>query len=156
MYKMFRQKEEIEQKNSIISKALDEKEILLKEIHHRVKNNLHFISALLGLQTDHVSDQVALDALQEGQDRVQSMALIHQDLYQRDDLTSVNVKDYFIKLTEGLFDSYNIHTDDITLQLDIANLDLDVDTVVPIGLIVNELVSNCLKYAFSDLSLIHI
>ena len=148
-YKMFRQKEEIVEKNSAISKALGEKEILLKEIHHRVKNNLHFISALLGLQTDHVADQVALSALQEGQDRVQSMALIHQDLYQRDDLTSVNVKDYFIKLTEGLFDSYNIHTDDISLQLDIAELDLDVDTVVPIGLMVNELVSNCLKYAFS-------
>jgi len=150
MYRMFRQKEEIQQKNGIISKALAEKEVLLKEIHHRVKNNLHFISALLGLQTDHVSDQVALNALQDGQDRVQSMALIHQDLYQHDDLTSVNVKDYFVKLTEGLFDSYNIHTDDISLQLFVADLALDVDTVVPIGLIVNELVSNCLKYAFSS------
>jgi len=149
-YRMFRQKEEIQEKNSQISKALSEKEILLKEIHHRVKNNLQFISALLGLQTDHVSDEVALIALQEGQDRVQSMALIHQDLYQRDDLTSVNIKDYFIKLTEGLFDSYNIRTDDISLQLDITDLDLDVDTVVPIGLIVNELVSNSLKYAFAD------
>ena len=149
MYRMFRQNEEIQQKNGIISKSLAEKEILLKEIHHRVKNNLHFISALLGLQTDHISDQVALDALQEGQDRVQSMALIHQDLYQRDDLTSVSVKDYFVKLTEGLFDSYNIHPDNISLQLFVADLDLDVDTVIPIGLIVNELVSNCLKYAFS-------
>ena len=149
MYRMFRQKEEIQEKNSQISKALSEKEILLKEIHHRVKNNLQFISALLGLQTDHISDQVALDALQEGQDRVQSMALIHQDLYQRDDLTSVSVKDYFVKLTEGLFDSYNIHPDNISLQLFVADLDLDVDTVIPIGLIVNELVSNCLKYAFS-------
>ena len=149
IYRMFRQNEEIQQKNGIISKSLAEKEILLKEIHHRVKNNLHFISALLGLQTDHISDQVALDALQEGQDRVQSMALIHQDLYQRDDLTSVSVKDYFVKLTEGLFDSYNIHPDNISLQLFVADLDLDVDTVIPIGLIVNELVSNCLKYAFS-------
>ena len=149
MYRMFRQNEEIQQKNGIISKSLAEKEILLKEIHHRVKNNLQFISALLGLQTDHISDQVALDALQEGQDRVQSMALIHQDLYQRDDLTSVSVKDYFVKLTEGLFDSYNIHPDNISLQLFVADLDLDVDTVIPIGLIVNELVSNCLKYAFS-------
>ena len=77
------------------------------------------------------------------------MALIHQDLYQRDDLTSVSVKDYFVKLTEGLFDSYNIHPDNISLQLFVADLDLDVDTVIPIGLIVNELVSNCLKYAFS-------
>jgi len=122
----------------------------LKEIHHHIKNNLQFISALLGLQTDHVSDQVALDALQDGQDRVQSMPLIHPDLYQRDDLASVNVQEYFVKLIEGLFDSYNIHPDDITLHLEVVNLDLDVDTVVPIGLIVNELVSNCLQYAFSD------
>jgi two-component sensor histidine kinase len=73
--------------NVIISKALNEKDILLREIHHRVKNNLQFISSLLGLQSEHTSDQVALGALQEGQDRVQSMALIHQNLYPEDNLT---------------------------------------------------------------------
>jgi len=78
------------------------------------------------------------------------MALIHQDLYQREDLTSVNIKEYFFKLIEGLFDSYNIHQDTISLELDIDDLNLDVDTVVPIGLIVNELVSNSLKYAFQE------
>ena len=134
--------------NEIIQTALQEKDILLREIHHRVKNNLQFISSLLGLQTEHIEDPNALGALQEGQDRVQSMALIHQNLYQDDNLTGVDVKEYFIKLVRGLFDSYNIRKDQIELQLQIEDLNLDVDTVVPIGLIVNELVSNSLKYAF--------
>ena len=139
-----------EEKNKIISQALSEKETLLKEIHHRVKNNLQFISSLLRLQTKHVSDDVALGALQEGQDRVQSMALIHQNLYQEDNLTGVDMKVYFQKLIKGLFSSYNIHDDRIQLELDIADVNLDVDTVIPLGLIVNELISNSLKYAFPD------
>jgi len=140
----------IRAKNGIISEALGEKEVLLKEIHHRVKNNLHFVSSLLGLQTEHVSDPTALGALQEGQNRVQSMALIHQNLYQEENLTGVEVKDYFDKLITSLFDSYNIVDDQISLEKNIAPLNLDVDTVIPLGLIVNELISNCLKYAFPD------
>jgi two-component sensor histidine kinase len=136
--------------NVTIKKALDEKELLLREIHHRVKNNLQFISSLLGLQSEHISDVTALSALQEGQDRVQSMALIHQNLYQEDNLTGVEIKDYFVKLIRNLFDSYNIRPGQVHLELDLANLNLDVDTVIPIGLIVNELVSNSLKYAFPD------
>ncbi len=136
--------------NKVISKALSEKEILIREIHHRVKNNLQFISSLLGLQTEHISDKVALGVLQEGQDRVHSMALIHQNLYQEDNLTGVDMKTYFTKLVRGLFDSYNIRKDQVALTLDIADLNLDVDTVIPIGLVVNELVSNSLKYAFPD------
>lgn len=139
-----------QKQNSIISKSLLEKEMLLKEIHHRVKNNLQFISSLLGLQTEHTSDQVALDALQEGQDRVQSMALIHQNLYQEDNLTGVDMKVYFTKLIRGLFDSYNIRKDQVSLALNIQDLNLDVDSVIPIGLVVNELVSNSLKYAFPE------
>ena len=135
------------QKNTIAS-ALSEKETLLREIHHRVKNNLQFISSLLGLQSDHIQDQTALGALQEGQDRVQSMALIHQNLYQEDNLTGVALDEYFTKLAQGLFDSYNIHNDQIQFKTDIENINLDVDSVIPIGLIVNELITNCLKYAF--------
>lgn len=145
---LFWQRQKIKQQRDQINVALTEKEILLREIHHRVKNNLQFISSLLGLQTEHVSDQTALGALQEGQDRVQSMALIHQDLYQEDNLTGVDIKKYFTKLIRGLFDSYNIRRDQITLDLDIEDLNLDVDSVVPLGLIANELVSNSLKYAF--------
>lgn len=137
-------------KNIIIEKALGEKEILIREIHHRVKNNLQFISSLLALQTEHVEDTAALGALQEGQDRVQSMALIHQNLYQEDNLTGVDVKAYFVKLIRNLFDSYNIRKGQIQLDLDVSEIELDVDTIIPIGLIVNELVSNCLKYAFVD------
>lgn len=136
--------------NKIIEKSLDEKEILIREIHHRVKNNLQFISSLLGLQSEHVSDDKALGALQEGQDRVQSMALIHQNLYQEENLTGVEVKEYFVKLIRNLFDSYNIRQGAIDLKLDISPLNLDVDTVIPIGLIVNELISNSLKYAFQS------
>ena len=145
VYRLYRR---TESQKVLISKNLDEKEILLREIHHRVKNNLQFISSLLNLQTEHVDDEKALSALQEGQDRVQSMALIHQNLYQEDNLTGVKVKDYFIKLIRNLFDSYNIRKNQIELELEVEDLNLDVDTVIPIGLIINELVSNSLKYAF--------
>jgi len=148
LFSVFRLYRKTQSQNTIISKALSEKEILLREIHHRVKNNLQFISSLLGLQTEHVQDKVALGALEEGQNRVQSMALIHQNLYQEDNLTGVDMKQYFTKLTRGLFDSYNIRKGQITLNLNIEDVNLDVDTVIPIGLIVNELVSNSLKYAF--------
>ncbi len=132
----------------VIAGSLAEKEVLLKEIHHRVKNNLQFISSLLGLQTEHVKDKGALGALEEGQNRVQSMALIHQNLYQEDNLKGVDLREYFTKLTRGLFDSYNVRKGQIRLDMDIEHIGLDVDTVVPLGLIVNELVSNALKYAF--------
>jgi len=145
---LVRLNQKIKSQNKIIGSALSEKETLLREIHHRVKNNLQFISSLLGLQSDHVEDKAALGALQEGQDRVQSMALIHQNLYQEDNLTGVDVHDYFNKLIQGLFDSYNIHDDRIQLELDIEDINLDVDTVIPMGLIVNELITNSLKYAF--------
>lgn len=142
--------EVLEEKNETISKSLSEKELLLREIHHRVKNNLQFISSLLRLQSDHVDDPTALDALQQGHDRVRSMALIHQNLYKEENLTGVNTKAYFTKLITGLFKSNNIYEDRIRLDLDVSELNLDVDTIVPIGLITNELITNTLKYAFPD------
>jgi two-component sensor histidine kinase len=140
----------LEEKNAIISKSLEEKEVLLKEIHHRVKNNLQVVSSLLNLQSRSISDSKALAAIKEGRDRVKSMALIHQNLYSDDNLTGVDVKDYIEKLTQSLFASYNIQSDKIQLQTDIDSLNLDVDTVVPIGLILTELISNALKYAFDE------
>ncbi len=142
--------QELDEKNVIISKSLKEKDLLLREIHHRVKNNLQFISSLLRLQSDHVTDPTALGALQQGHDRVRSMALIHQDLYKEDNLTGVDTKTYFEKLITGLFKSNNIHGDRIKLSIDVERLNLDVDTIVPIGLITNELITNSLKYAFPD------
>jgi two-component sensor histidine kinase len=139
---------QLQAQKKVIERTLSERETLLREIHHRVKNNLQFISSLLSLQTEHIDDPNALEALQGGQDRVQSMALIHQNLYQEDNLTGIDVIDYFQKLTQNLFDSYNINPDRIKLLLDIEEINIDVESVVPLGLIVNELVSNALKHAF--------
>lgn len=137
-------------KNDLISKALEEKNILMKEIHHRVKNNLQLISSLLNLQSKSIDDKMALQAINEGKSRVRSMALIHQDLYQTDRFTTVNVQQYFQKLCNELFQTYNINADRISLQLEIENIELDVDTLVPLGLIFNELITNSLKYAFPE------
>jgi len=130
--------------------AAEEKDTLLREIHHRVKNNLQVVSALLTLQSKYINDDQAVEALREGQDRVQSMALIHKDLYQHDNLKGVNTKDYIEKLVENLMSSYNIEASDITLHLNIASLWIDVDTMIPMGLLINELISNALKHAFID------
>ena len=132
----------------MISRNLEEKEILLKEIHHRVKNNLQVISSLLSLQGRQTDNPEIEAAIRESKDRVKSMSLIHQSLYQKDNLTGIEIKDYFEKLFRSLFDSYNIRREDIKLDMEIDDLMLDVDTVIPIGLVVNELVSNALKHAF--------
>lgn len=141
---------ELRQKNKIIEDNLMEKEILLREIHHRVKNNLQIISSLLSLQSRNVEDSVVKDAMKAGQNRVHSMALIHQNLYQEGDLIGVNTKDYIARLTTSLWHSYNIEEERISLVTDIDPLRLDVDIMIPMGLILNELISNALKYAFVD------
>ena len=142
----------IRDKNRIISKAHDDKEILLREIHHRVKNNLQVVSALLKLQSRFVEDENAIEALRLGQDRVESMALIHKDLYQHDNLKGVNTKDYFHKLVQSLLQSYQIDEPAIKLNLNVESIWLDVDTMVPLGLMVNELLSNAIEHAFVDQS----
>ncbi|MCB0668250.1 MAG: sensor histidine kinase [Saprospiraceae bacterium] len=143
---------ELSEKNDEISKALKEKELLLGEIHHRVKNNLQVISSLLRLQSRYIEDDVALNAISAGQSRVQSMALLHENLYQDDNFTGVNMQKYFDRLINGLFSALNISPDKIQLEKDIAPIELDVDFVVPIGLITNELITNSLKHAFSNQS----
>lgn len=142
--------EELSRKNEIISQALAEKEDLMREIHHRVKNNLQVVSSLLSIQSRHVSDSQVIEAIKEGQNRVKTMGLIHQNLYQDNDLRGVDMKNYVQKLTKNLFSSYNIEPEKIRLKTDIETSNLDVDTVVPLGLIINELVTNSLKYAFTD------
>lgn len=154
-YKAFtsnrKKKNQLNIQNAIIEKSLEEKEILLKEIHHRVKNNLQIVSSLLSLQSNYISDEKALDAVLESKHRVQSMAIIHQNLYQDESLVNIDVKEYVEKLVEYLFHSYNIHPENIKLEMDIQPLRLDVDTLVPLGLVLNELINNCLKYAFPNL-----
>ncbi len=147
---ILKQNQKIKSQNAVIQKSLAEKNILLKEIHHRVKNNLQVISSLLGIQSRTIKDEAALEAITEGRTRVQTMSLIHQNLYKEDNLTGIAVQDYLGKLCQSLFDTYNINPEKVQLELDIDNLILDVESVVPIGLIMNELISNALKYAFPN------
>ena len=138
--------------NDLMSRSLEEKDTLLREIHHRVKNNLQVISALLTLQSHHVKDESAALALRKGQDRVESMALIHKNLYQHDNLKGVDSKDYFERLTQHLLESYQLTHQEVKLELDVDPILLDVDTMIPLGLIVNELISNSLKHGFKEVS----
>ncbi len=134
--------------NAALSVAVAEKNILLREIHHRVKNNLQVISSLLRLQSGFIQDEAAQQAIAEGRSRVQTMALLHQNLYREENLTGVDMTLYLDQLIQGLFDAYNISPDRIRLHRSIAPITLDIDTVVPLGLIANELISNALKHAF--------
>jgi len=149
-YKLRKKNHLIEEQNEVISKALSEKDLLLREIHHRVKNNLQLVSSLLTLQGRSIDDEMAQQAIQAGQSRVRSMALIHQDLYNKENLTDIGVKEYVEKLTSELFSTYRVDDSQVKLQMDVDDMDLDVDTLVPLGLILNELITNCLKYAFAD------
>ena len=140
--------EALSEKQAVIAKSLSEKEFLLKEIHHRVKNNLQIISSLLKLQSRSVADQKAQQALDEGRNRVRSMALIHQNLYQDEgNISGIKVEKYLRELVDELVAAYAVKNE-IDLELNIEDMVLDVDELVPIGLIINELVTNTLKYAF--------
>ncbi len=154
IYLLYRQKSKtnsiLEQKNKQITGMLQEKDLLLREIHHRVKNNLQVVSSLLNLQSNYITDEIALEAINEGKNRVLSMALIHQNLYSDEHLTAIETKGYFNDLLDQLFESYNIDEQYITLEKDIDNFLIDVDTMIPLGLITNELISNALKHAFKD------
>lgn len=133
-----------------VKKALKEKEMLIKEIHHRVKNNLMVISSLLNLQSQYIKDKEALGIFKESQSRANSMALIHEKLYRSTDLKRINFGEYIRTLTTDLYHNYFINPGLIKLNMDVEDIMLDVNTSVPLGLIVNELVSNCMKHAFPD------
>ncbi len=130
--------------------SLGEKEVLLKEVHHRVKNNLQVISGLLNLQAHHITDNLGREIYKESQNRVISMALIHEELYQARDLARVDFGAYIENLVKNLFGSYSADKSRVTLDLDIDHTEMVVDTAIPCGLILNELISNCLKHAFPD------
>ncbi|MCW3091661.1 MAG: Two-component sensor histidine kinase, contains HisKA and HATPase domain [Ferruginibacter sp.] len=124
-----------------------ENELLLKEIHHRVKNNLEVVSSLLVLQSNQIDDENTREAMLEGQNRVQSIGIVHQKLYQGTNLGAIEMKDYFINLSESILDSFGAEKR-VTIECAMDNIDVDIDTAVPLGLIVNELLTNTLKYAF--------
>ncbi|MFZ3383083.1 MAG: histidine kinase dimerization/phosphoacceptor domain -containing protein [Candidatus Methanoperedens sp.] len=131
-----------------IRASLKEKEMLLKEIHHRVKNNLQIVSSLLDHQTQFIKDKNVIEIFTESQNRIASMALVHEKLYQSKDLARIDLSDYLSDLVANLFQSYVKNSGKIKLNMNIENIQLDIDLAIPCGLIINELVTNSLKYAF--------
>jgi two-component sensor histidine kinase len=140
----------LSEKNLQISEALFDRETLLKEIHHRVKNNLQVISSLLYLQANTLEDEAAIDAVRQGEHRVKAMGLIHQRLYSADDVRGVDIQDYFEKLFDELLTAFGTDETDIEYLVNTNGLKLDIDTVIPLGLIINELITNAVKHAFRE------
>jgi len=133
-----------------IKATLKEKEILLQEVHHRVKNNMQIISSLFNLQSGHIKDKQASEIFKSSQNRIRSMALIHERFYQSEDMARVDFAEYAQNLTGHLFSSHGINPGAVKLNLKIKEVFLDLNTAIPCGLIINELVSNSLKHAFPD------
>ena len=132
----------------IIMRSLQEKETLLKEIHHRVKNNMQIVSSLLNHQAQYIKDKNVIEIFTESQNRILSMSLVHEKLYQSKDLAKIDFHDYINDLVANLFQAYMAKSGKITLTMNIENIYLDIDLAIPCGLIANELVTNSLKYAF--------
>lgn len=143
-----KQLEEVRQAEEQLQSSLKEKEVLLKEIHHRVKNNLQIVDSLLRLQSRQIKNSQVAEILLESQNRIKSIALIHEKLYQSEDLARIQFAEYIPNLVVHLFGSYNTHANTVTLNIQVDELSLEIDTAIPCGLIINELVSNALKYAF--------
>lgn len=134
----------------MIQTSLEEKETLLREIHHRVKNNLQIISSLLNIQSDNIEDPTLLSNIREGQNRVQAMSLIHQNLYQSEHLSNVDIENYLKELVVYLSEMFEKDGKKINVEIEANHIEFDIDTAIPLGLIVNELVSNAYKYAFEN------
>ena len=136
--------------NDQIKASLKEKEIMLKEIHHRVKNNMQIINSMLKMQSRFITDPKTLSIFKESQNRVKSMALIHEKLYVSENLSDIDFKNYIHQLIKYLIMSYRINSNNIVFIVDIGDVTIDIENAVPCGLIINELISNSLKYAFPD------
>ncbi|MGC9526410.1 MAG: PAS domain S-box protein [Limnospira sp.] len=147
---MYRDISDRKQAESRLVSSLQEKEVLLKEIHHRVKNNLLVVSNLLEFQGDYLEDETLIRVLEESRDRIYSMALIHEKLYRSTNLDRIDFSEYLENLVDNLFESYNVAEDRISVELDVEAIDLNIETAHPCGLIVNELLSNTFKHAFPN------
>lgn len=141
---------ERKQMEKVVLASLKEKEILLKEIHHRVKNNLQIIASLLSLQSRFVTDENVLNVLKESQNRVKAMALVHERLYRSENLSEVALSDYLKFLIDNLFRFYGTNPRQVRMMFDAGDVKVDINKAIPIGLIINELVSNSLKHAFPE------
>jgi len=137
--------------NDELQRSLREREALLREIHHRVKNNLQIVSSLLNLQSGYASQKSAAEILKDSQDRITSMSILHENLYKSENLNDIGFKDYVESLVTNLKSSFNLDEQNITVVQEIEEMHLDMDYLVPCGLIINELVTNSLKYAFGDI-----
>jgi PAS domain S-box-containing protein len=133
-----------------IKRALQEKEVLLREVHHRVKNNLQVICSMLRLQERNIRDDTLLQVLRDCRARVHAMAMLHDQLHRAKDFSNINLGEYIRNLAASLFSSYGVNSADVSLRLDIEDIPVAVDTAIPCGLIVNELVSNSLRHAFPE------
>ncbi|TDJ08500.1 MAG: response regulator [Deltaproteobacteria bacterium] len=142
------QRKEVEKKLNL---SLKEKEILLKEVHHRVKNNLQLISSMLSLQADTLEDKNILSVFDESQRRIQTIALVHEHLYGSEDIEHFDFSEYIESLLDNLLTAFNIHPGSIKTNLDLENIKLDIDKALPCSLIINELISNSFKHAFPDM-----
>jgi len=142
-----------EKKNNEIqlTKSLKEKEVLLKEVHHRVKNNLQVISSILNLQSSYVKDENTLNILRESQNRVKSMSFIHESLYRSNDFSEVNFSEYINNLASNILHTFSHEDCPVFLELDLGQFKLNLDQAIPTGLIVNELITNAMKYAFKGI-----
>ena len=146
---LYKQRNRIAREKKKSDYLVQEKELLLREIHHRVKNNLEVVSSLLALQSAQISDLDTKEAMLESQNRVQSIGIVHQKLYQGTNLGAIEMKDYFMNLSESILDSFGAEGR-INVLCKMENLEVDIDTAVPLGLIVNELLTNSFKYAYPN------
>lgn len=139
----------IRERTSEIIKQRDENEILLKEVHHRVKNNLQIINSLINIQSDYVSDPKSQDLFKEIRNRIRTISLVHEKLYKSQDYANINVKEYINMLVENLIDTYNFDKK-IDLKIDLQVQYFNLNTIIPLGLLLNEVISNSFKYAFNN------
>jgi PAS domain S-box-containing protein len=133
-----------------IKRSLEEKNVLLQEIHHRVKNNMQIISSLLSLQSRYIEEKNTLNVLKESQGRIKAMAMVHEKLYQSDNLSSINFADYIRSLMMEIESSYHVNKSLLKTEINIEDVYLDINTAIPCGLIINELISNIIKHAFKE------
>ena len=140
----------VQERTSELLATLQEKELLLREIHHRVKNNLQIISSLLNLQIPHIKDEQAIEFFKESQNRVKSISMVHEKLYQSKNLDKIDFGDYISNIVTNLFQTYDINQSIIEYNSNLDNIKLNIETSIPCGLIITELVTNSIKHAFSN------
>lgn len=151
LWVLFWQNKKIKDSRQRIFEQSDQLKLMMKELHHRVKNNLAIVSSLLKIQSGRIEDEKAVLAVRQGQQRVEAMSLIHQRLYQTDKVTNINIKEYISDLADSLMSAYGFEPEKFNLIIQIEKEMLDVDSAIPIGLIINELLTNSFKYAYKDI-----